>query len=147
MNNNSDAYILVKLVCQEYNISIQNLHKKKNIAKKKETKRKKKSVSLSAIRQALSYFILMHFPMRMQEIATLVGYTDHSPISSQRKQLEFYITIKDSYFYPYYKIVEMYATKMGIEMSQKRYFDTNTIFIPTKIKPIFEGNQKKYENA
>lgn len=141
MNTIEQAYQLVRLVCEEYKISPHNLRKTKNVAKSKQIKKYKKLISLSSIRQSLSYFISMYFPIQKQEIAMIVGYADHTPISSQRNQIEHYIITKDSYFYPYYQIVEKQADKMGIDRSEKKRFSQY------KNKTKIINNLKIYENA
>ncbi len=59
-------------------------------------------VRLAEIRMALSYFLYMHCPLRLTEIAPLVGYKDHSTMSIYRKRIEFYIQTEDPKFFPYY---------------------------------------------
>ncbi len=58
--------------------------KKKSGFPNRSVSRKGKDVSLASIRQALSYFIFMHFPLRIKEVASMVrAYTapPYSPFS------------------------------------------------------------------
>ena len=109
MNKHEQANKLIEMICEEYGITMKDLKKKKSGFPNRSVKRKGKDVSLASIRQALSYFIFMHFPLRIKEVASMVGYSDHSPLSCQRKTIEYYIKTKDFYFYPYYEIVKEYA--------------------------------------
>ncbi len=85
MNNHIQANKLIEMICEEYGITMKDLKKKKSGFPNRSVSRKGKDVSLASIRQALSYFIFMHFPLRIKEVASMVGYSDHSPLSSQRK--------------------------------------------------------------
>jgi len=120
MNNHEQATQLIEMICEEYGITMKDLKKKKSGFPNRSVSRKGKDVSLASIRQALSYFIFMHFPLRIKEVASMVGYSDHSPLSSQRKTIEYYIKTKDFYFYPYYEKVKEYAKQIGINTDVKR---------------------------
>jgi hypothetical protein len=87
-------------------------------------------VRLAEIRMALSYFLYMHCPLRLTEIAPLVGYKDHSTMSIYRKRIEFYIQTEDQKFFPYYLKVIDIASDLGISMKLKRILSyTNIAFI------------------
>ena len=97
MNTYEQANRLVEMICKEYRISKTTLRNKRSAYTKKNNR--KNYISICSIRQALSYFIFMHFPLRITEVANLVGYKDHSPMSQQRGKFEHYIKTKDLYFF------------------------------------------------
>jgi hypothetical protein len=89
----------------------------------------------------------MHFPLRIKEVAAMVGYSDHSPLSCQRKTIEYYIKTKDFYFYPYYEKVKEYAKQIGINTEVKRLILHETPFVRYESDIDFLSNLKYYENA
>jgi hypothetical protein len=147
MNNHEQATQLIKKICEDYGITMKDLKKKKSGFPNRSVSRKGKDVSLASIRQALSYFIFMHFPLRIKEVAAMVGYSDHSPLSCQRKTIEYYIKTKDFYFYPYYEKVKEYAKQIGINTEVKRLILHETPFVRYESDIDFLSNLKYYENA
>jgi chromosomal replication initiation ATPase DnaA len=147
MNTSDQAKLLVEEVCKEYNITIQDLRKKKTGYPKKVVYRKDNYINIASIRQALSYFIFMHFPMRIVEIATICGYQDHSPMSAQRKTIENYIKVKYPYFYPYYEKLYNIAEKLNISTEYKRVILQYAPFMRHESNNEFAENIKYYENA
>jgi hypothetical protein len=145
MNNHEQATKLIEMICEEYGITMNDLKKRRSKYTKKSSA--KIHISVCSIRQALSYFIFMHFPLRIKEIASMVGYSDHSPLSSQRKQIEHYIKTKDFYFYPYYEKVKEYAYILGINTEVKRLILHETPFVRYESDLDFLSNLKYYENA
>ena len=145
MNKHEQAKQLIEMICQEYGITMSDLKKRRSKYTKKSSA--KKHISVCSIRQALSYFIFMHFPLRIKEIASMVGYSDHSPLSSQRKQIEHYIKTKDFYFYPYYEKVKEYAYILGINTEVRRLILHETPFVRYESDLDFLSNLKYYENA
>ena len=133
------------MICDDYKITKQDLKKRRSAYTKKYNQ--KNYVSISSIRQALSYFIYMHFPLRITEVAKMVGYSDHSPLSCQRKQIEHYIKTKDLYFYPYYEKVKEYAYLLGISTEYKRMIIHENPFVRYESNVDFLSNLKYYENA
>jgi len=73
MNRHEQANKLIEMICEEYGITMKDLKKKKSGFPNRSVNRKGKDVSLASIRQALSYFIFMHFPLRIKEVASMVG--------------------------------------------------------------------------
>jgi hypothetical protein len=58
--------------------------------------------------------------MKLTEIAPLVGYKDHSTMSTYRMKIEYYIATEDPKFYPYYlKVIDL-ASDLGISMKLNR---------------------------
>lgn len=145
MNNHEQAKQLIEMICEEYGITMSDLKKRRSKYTKKSSA--KIHISVCSIRQALSYFIFMHFPLRIKEIASMVGYSDHSPLSSQRKQIEHYIKTKDFYFYPYYEKVKEYAYILGINTEVKRLILHEAPFVRYESDIDFLSNLKYYENA
>ena len=145
MNKHEQAKQLIEMICVEYGITMNDLKNRRSKYTKKSSQ--KKHISISSIRQGLSYFIFMHFPLKIKEISLMVGYSDHSPLSSQRKQIEFYIKTKDFYFYPYYQKIEEYAYLLGIDTKYKRFIAQSTPFVRYESDLEFLSNLKQYENA
>jgi chromosomal replication initiation ATPase DnaA len=121
MNTREQAVKLVDEVCNYYGITLDQLQevKRRNHWKIAKNKHGEK-VRLSDIRMALSYFIYQHCPIKLTEIAPLVGYKDHSTMSSYRARIEHYIETEDPKFYPYYlKVIDL-ASDLGISMKLSR---------------------------
>jgi len=145
MNTHEKATRLIEMICEEYGITMSDLKKRRSKYTKKSFN--KRHISICSIRQALSYFIFLHFPLRIVEIASMVGYTSHSPLSCQRKQIEHYIKTKDFYFYPYYLKVQEYAYLLGIDTKYKRVITQKMPFVRYESESEFFSNIKYYENA
>jgi chromosomal replication initiation ATPase DnaA len=121
MNTKDQAIELINKTCEFYNISIERLQKgkRKNHCKVIKDLNGKK-VRLSEIRMALSYFIYKYCPLKLVEVAPLVGYSDHSTMSIYRHKIEYYINTEDPQFYPYYLKVIDIASELGITMKYER---------------------------
>jgi phage anti-repressor protein len=145
MNTQQQAIKLIEMICDEYKITKQDLKKKRSAYTKKYNQ--KHYVSISSIRQSLSYFIYMHFPLTITQVAKMVGYSDHSPLSCQRKQIEHYIKTKDLYFFPYYEKVKEYAYLLGVDTKYKRMIIQEIPFVRYENNIDFLSNLKYYENA
>ena len=145
MNTHEKATRLIEMICEEYGITMNDLKNRRSKFTKRSSN--KRHISVCSIRQALSYFIFLHFPLRIKEIASMVGYSDHSPLSCQRKQIEHYIKTKDFYFYPYYSKVEEYAYLLGIDTKYKRVIAQKMPFVRYESDVEFLSNLKYYENA
>lgn len=131
MNNKDQAIQLIDKVCEHYKIKHEQMTA---MSKTNHFKICKNSdgelVRLAEIRMALSYFLYMHCPLKLTQIAPLVGYKDHSTMSIYRKRIEFYIETEDPQFYPYYLKVIDIASDLGISMKLKRILSyTNIAFI------------------
>jgi len=131
MNTKDQAIQLIDKVCEHYKIN----HEQMTAMSKSNHFKICKNldgqlVRLAEIRMALSYFLYMHCPLKLTQIAPLVGYKDHSTMSIYRKRIEFYIETEDSKFYPYYlKVIDL-ASDLGISMKLKRILSyTNIAFI------------------
>jgi chromosomal replication initiation ATPase DnaA len=121
MNTREQAIKLVDEVCNYYGITLDQLQevKKRNHWKIGKNKHGEQ-VRLSEIRMALSYFIYQHCPLKLVEIAPLVGYKDHSTMSIYRTKIDHYIKTEDPKFYPYYlKVIDL-ASDLGISMKLSR---------------------------
>ena len=58
--------------------------------------------------------------MKLTEIAPLVGYKDHSTMSTYRSRIESYIETEDPKFFPYYlKVIDL-ASDLEISMRMTR---------------------------
>jgi hypothetical protein len=112
MNNKEQAYKLIEMICDEYKITKQDLNNRKSSYAKRTNK--KNYISISSIRQALGYFIYTNFYLTITEVAKMVGYSSHHPLSCQRKTIEYYIKAKDFKFYPYYEKVVQSSGDLGI---------------------------------
>ncbi len=131
MNTKDQAIQLIDKVCEHYKITHNQMTAMSKTNHFKICKNSDNElVRLAEIRMALSYFLYMHCPLRLTEIAPLVGYKDHSTMSIYRKRIEFYIETEDSKFYPYYlKVIDL-ASDLGISMKLKRILSyTNIAFI------------------
>jgi chromosomal replication initiation ATPase DnaA len=121
MNTREQAIKLVDEVCNYYGITLDQLQEIKRRNHWKITKNKHgEQVRLSEIRMSLSYFIYQHCPMKLVEIAPLVGYKDHSTMSTYRSRIESYIETEDPKFFPYYlKVIDL-ASDLEITMRMTR---------------------------
>ena len=121
MNTREQAIQLVQATCDYYGITLEKLQQLNRRNHFKICKDQKgKIVRLAEIRMALSYFIYRYCPIKLTEIAPLVGYKDHSTMSTYRKKIEFYIETEDERFYPYYlKVIDL-ASDLGISMRMIR---------------------------
>ena len=131
MNTKDQAIQLIDKVCEHYKIKHEQMTA---MSKTNHFKICKNSdgqlVRLAEIRMALSYFLYMHCPLKLTQIAPLVGYKDHSTMSIYRKRIEFYIETEDPQFYPYYLKVIDIASELNISMKLKRILSyTNIAFI------------------
>jgi len=121
MNTKEQAFNLVQAVCNYYGITLEQLQEIKRRNHWKVIKNDKgEIIRLSEIRMALSYFIYRHCPLRLTEIAPLVGYKDHSTMSIYRSKIEYYIQTEDPRFCPYYlKVIDL-ASDLEISMRMTR---------------------------
>lgn len=147
MNTPQQARQLIELYCEHYGIKPEELKRRKSQQPARVMYRKDNYINTAAMRMALGYFIFMHFPMRIIEIAKLVGYTDHSPLSSQRRTIEHYIENKDPYFYHYYEQIVTLAPLVGITMEYKRVHSLRMPFVRHESNTEFAEQIKYYENA
>lgn len=121
MNSHEQAIALIKNTCNYYKIKPEQLQMGKKLHSHKVCKNKDgHHIRLSEIRMALSYFLYKYCPLRLVEIAPLVGYADHSTMSTYRKTIEYYIETEDPYFYPYYLQIIDLASDLGITMRNER---------------------------
>ena len=68
-------------------------------------KRKKtiNGVSVASMRMALGYYISNNYPITLTNLSQLIGYCDHSTISSNNQKVYFYIKHNDPMFMSYYE--------------------------------------------
>lgn len=121
MNTLNQAQKLIEKTCEHYKIE----HKQMTVYSGKNHfkicyNKDGILVRLAEIRMALSYFLYMHCPLKLVEIAPLVGYADHSTMSTYRKRIEYYIETEDAKFFPYYLTIIDLASELGISMRLKR---------------------------
>jgi hypothetical protein len=147
MNTPQKARELIELYCKHYGIKTNNLKRNNRYYPAKVIVKKDAHVNTSTMRMALAYFIFMHFPLRIKEVAEIVGYNDHSPISSQRKVVESYIKNNDVFFMPYYESLINLARELNISMEYKRMYTNVTPFMRYESDTNFAENIKYYENA
>jgi chromosomal replication initiation ATPase DnaA len=121
MNTKEQAIQLVQAACDFYGITLKQLQSLRGRNHFKICKDDNgNTVRIAEIRMALSYFIYQHCPMKLVEIAPLVGYKDHSTMSTYRQRIEHYIETEDPKFYPYYlKVIDL-ASDLGISMKLSR---------------------------
>jgi hypothetical protein len=121
MNTKEQAIQLVQAACDFYGITLKQLQSLRGRNHFKICKDEDgNTVRIAEIRMALSYFIYKHCPMKLVEIAPLVGYKDHSTMSTYRMKIEYYIATEDPKFYPYYlKVIDL-ASDLGISMKLSR---------------------------
>jgi hypothetical protein len=121
MNTREQAIQLVQAACDFYGITLQQLQSIRGRNHFKICKDKDGNVvRIAEIRMALSYFIYRHCPMKLTEIAPLVGYKDHSTMSTYRSRIESYIETEDPKFFPYYlKVIDL-ASDLEISMRMTR---------------------------
>ena len=121
MNTREQAIQLVQAACDFYGITLKQLQSLRGRNHFKICKDDNgNTVRIAEIRMALSYFIYQHCPMKLVEIAPLVGYKDHSTMSTYRQRIEHYIETEDLKFYPYYlKVIDL-ASDLGISMKLSR---------------------------
>jgi chromosomal replication initiation ATPase DnaA len=91
--------------CQLNNVTRYDLFQK---GKHKGSKKKKvvNGANVATIRMALGYYFTLYFPMSLVEIAGLIGYSDHSSISTNNKKIRYYIKNNDKYFMYYYNLLQ-----------------------------------------
>jgi len=121
MNTKEQAIQLVQAACDFYGITLQQLQSIRGRNHFKICKDQDGNVvRIAEIRMALSYFIYRHCPMKLTEIAPLVGYKDHSTMSTYRSRIESYIETEDPKFFPYYlKVIDL-ASDLEISMRMTR---------------------------
>jgi hypothetical protein len=121
MNTREQAIQLVQAACDFYGITLKQLQSLRGRNHFKICKDEDgNTVRIAEIRMALSYFIYRHCPMKLTEIAPLVGYKDHSTMSTYRSRIESYIETEDLKFFPYYlKVIDL-ASDLGISMKLSR---------------------------
>lgn len=121
MNTKEQAFDLVNKTCEYYKIELTQLQRNhKSSTHKICVNKEGQIVRLSEIRMALSYFLYKYCPITLTEITPLVGYKDHTTMSSYRKVIEHYIRMEDINFFPYYlKIIDL-ASDCGIRMDVER---------------------------
>jgi len=146
MNTPNQAKELVEKYCELYGIQPKNL-KRKSAYPFKVIIKNDKYINIASMRMALGYFLFLHFPLRIKEVAVLVGYADHSTLSSQRKQITSYIENNDSYFMPYYATLYNLAIELGISTEYKRACTQAIPFMRYESDASFLENIKYYENA
>ena len=146
MNTHEQAKQLIEKYCELYGIQPKDLRRKSSYPFKVIVKNDK-YINTASMRMALGYFLFLYFPLRIKEIALMVGYTDHSPLSSQRRQIASYIQNNDSYFMPYYGTLFNLATSLGIETEYKRACTQTIPFMRYETDTSFLENIKYYENA
>ena len=116
MNTPEQAIKLIESVCNYYGITNEQLRTESKIAINKDGN----LVRLSEIRMALAYFLFKYCPLRLTEIAPMVGYKKHSTISTYRRVVEMYIDTEDPHFFPYYiKTIDL-ASDLDISMKLER---------------------------
>jgi AraC-like DNA-binding protein len=146
MNTKEQAKELIKLYCEHFSIKPSNL-KRTTIYARKIFKKKNLVINTATIRMSLGYFLFMHFPLTIKEIAYMIGYTDHSPISSQRKQISHYINNQDNFFMSYYSVLLSLAKEIGINTEYRRVHSQTIPFVRYESDTQFLENIKYYENA
>jgi len=146
MNTKEQATQLIKLYCHYYSIQPANLKRKTSYARKI-LKKKNLIINTATIRMSLGYFLFMHFPLTIKQIAEMIGYTDHSPISSQRKQITYYINNQDNFFMSYYSVLLSLAKEIGINTEYRRVHSQTIPFVRYESDTQFLENIKYYENA
>lgn len=116
MNTPEQGLALIKSVCNHYGITDEQLRTESKVA----INQRGELIRLSEIRMALSYFLFKYCPLRLTEIAPLVGYKKHSTISGYRRVVERYIDMEDPHFFPYYiKTIDL-ASDLDISMRLER---------------------------
>ena len=90
--------------CSFFNIARQDLFQK---GKHKGGKKKKvvNGVNVATIRMALGYYLSTYYPVSLTEIAGVIGYNDHSTISTNNQKIFYYIKNQDKYFTYYYNLL------------------------------------------
>lgn len=148
MNTLEQAKKLVENYCKYYGIKTNELKRNsRTYPHKVIIITKDKHVNTATMRMALGYFIFMHFPIRIKEVADIIGYQDHSCISTQRKRIDNYIETKDSYFMPYYEVLINLAKELDISIKYKRIYTNVANFIRYESDIEFAEQIKYYENA
>jgi AraC-like DNA-binding protein len=146
MNTINQAKELVEKYCQHYGIQPKNLKRKSSYPFKVIIK-DGTYINTASMRMALGYFLFMHFPLRIKEVAVMVGYADHSTMSSQRVKIAYYIKNNDSYFMPYYDALCNLAKELGVSTEYKRACTQTIPFMRYQSDTSFLENIKYYENA
>ena len=128
MNTLDQAWKLIEKTCEHYKIEHSQMtamsgknHFKVCLNKDGEL------VRLAEVRMALSYFLYMYCPLKLVQIAPLVGYADHSTMSIYRKKIEHYIKTEDPRFYPYYLTIIDLASDLGISMKLTRVLNKHDV--------------------
>ena len=121
MNTLEQAKQLIVNTCEHYKIKHEQLTAmSKTNHYKICTNEDGELVRLAEIRMALSYFIYKYCPMTLTRIGPLVGYVDHSTMSTYRNRIEHYIKTEDPKFFPYYLTIIDLASDLGIKMDLER---------------------------
>lgn len=147
MNTLQQAKKLIENYCKHYGIKTIELKRNSRQYPHKLLITKDKHVNTATMRMALGYFIFMHFPIRIKEVADIVGYQDHSCISSQRKTIQNYIETNDEFFIPYYEVLITLAQELDISLEYKRIYTNVGPFMRYESDTEFAEQIKYYENA
>ena len=128
MNTLDQAQQLIKKTCEHYKIEHSQMTAMSGKNHFKVCLNKDgKLVRLAEVRMALSYFLYMYCPLKLVQIAPLVGYADHSTMSIYRKRIEHYIETEDPRFYPYYLTIIDLASDLGISMKLTRILNKHDV--------------------
>jgi hypothetical protein len=106
---------IVEDYCAEYNIKPTDLRFRiGNTGRRKVVD----GVHVSAMRMCLGHLFDTTFNLKLIQIAELVGYTDHSVLSGNRKRMRYYIDNQDTFIMMYYlpllKIAERYEDEISL---------------------------------
>ena len=110
--------------CEFYGVTRQDLS---STYKCKGGKKRKviNGVNVATIRMALGYYLSNNFPATLMQVASVIGYNDHSTISYNNKKIYFYIKNQDYYFMDFYRVLEeigsLYAPVKFTKVNKSQY--------------------------
>lgn len=111
VNNIIDDY------CSEFNVKQDDL---KQRIHKVGRRKVKNGVHISAMRMCLGHYFDITFNLKLIQIAELVGYSDHSVLSGNRKRIKWYLETNDTFFLMHYLPLLQIADKYEDAISPYR---------------------------
>jgi chromosomal replication initiation ATPase DnaA len=100
VNDKTQVHNLITRYCRTYGVDPSTLTRNNKL---RSPKRVFNGVHVDYMRISLGKYIYENFGLTLKQVAVLIGYQDHSTISSQREKVNHYIKTKDPYFYPYWE--------------------------------------------
>ena len=116
---------LVDEYCVSYGINRKDLFTPSGTKKKKV----KGLVSLSTMRMALGHYIYQKYPLTLNHIAQIIGYSDHSSMCYHYRKIRAYIKADDRIFMSYYNNLLEIAKNYPLPVKIMRVHQSNYLIL------------------